>query len=119
MFFQHTNSLESLILDDLLIKPSVSDNLFQALEDRSYLSHLSLSGLIFSEKSFEIFVQYFEKNRYLRELYIPNLRGLKTNQWLKFMEVLAHNKILRCLDLSCNNFIENQEAAIKSDQTPY
>lgn len=35
------------------------------------------------------------------------------------MEVLAQNKMLRCLDLSCNNFIENQEAAKKADQTPY
>jgi hypothetical protein len=102
-----------------LIKPSVSDNLFEALEDRSYLVNLSLNGFTFSEKSFDIFVQYLKRNKYLKELAIPNLRGLKTNQWLKFMEVLAHNKLLRCLDLSCNNFIENQESAKKADLTPY
>jgi hypothetical protein len=53
-----------------------------------------------------LFVAYFKANQRLEDLCLSNLRGLRSNNWLKFMEVLAHNKSIRSLDISANNIVD-------------
>lgn len=80
---------------------------------------LSLPNFDFTERSFGLFMSYFEKCMTLEELQISNVKSVRLNDWYKFMQILAHNKTLRDLDLSWNNFIEDQRAALLKLQNPY
>lgn len=50
---------------------------------------------------------------------MSNLTGVTVTNWSKFMQILPFNKTIRDLDLSWNNFIENQDLAMEQLKNPY
>lgn len=62
------------------------------LNQRSYLTILSIVNFEISERAFSAFTEYFSHNQYLNELTLQNLTGLRVESWAPFFERLAFNK---------------------------
>ena len=106
-------------MKDVKIQPSNAEYFFKVLISRSYLKTLALVNFNFTERTFGLFTKYFSLNPCLQHLDISYASGIRPPHYVKFMEVLSQNKNLHSLDISWNNFIEDQPAAFKKLQDPY
>lgn len=95
------------------IQPTSAEYLFKVLISRSYLKTFSLVNFNFTERTFGLFTEFFAVNPCLQHLDISYASGIRPPNYIKFMEVLSQNKTLHSLDISWNNFIEDQPAAFK------
>lgn len=84
--------LSALILKDVKIQSSYAEQLFTLMSTRCYLKTFSLVNFNFTERNFSLFTEYFSLNPSLQHLDISYASGLRPQGYLKFMEVLSHNK---------------------------
>ena len=115
----HGRNFVELKFIDVDISANGADLILRSLGHTSYLETFWLTHFRFSESLFTLFTAYFRHNQHLRDLSVTQASGLRVECWTTFMEALAHNKLLRAVDLSHCNFIEDQRQADKKLKNPY